>query len=520
MSFVDFKEVSISNPGTSTKYGADDTLQIMQILNGKVVTSRQVRIKNPFQFIDHVEIKAPAVLPASPTAANIRHIVVDPADNHFKIQKTGGTMIDIDALVANTWNAAAAETVTNKTLQVDLNTLSHSTTNSAGELLVNNGTKYNRKGKGAALQILRTNSGASDIEWVDPSMISGGGEVNTTSNIGTGTGLVGVYKQKTGVNFELKSLRANSTNISVVDDVANNRINLDVNLGGISLSSLAGQVSLTSQVSGVLPVASGGTGAGSLTGLVKGAGTGALTAIANGTNGYVLTMSGGAPAWVALPPSGGTGFFPDVTKWGGFWGGSTNGTGILAGAVGYGDAVTGDQTNATDNFTIFTTDNADAAFAGFKTLVTVTRRDYNPVLNFRFKCPELTHSHIWMGFYSDANMAQDAGSDSPCDSKTGFLFGFSDAHANFQYMYNDGAGTGVAINTGIAKNSTVHDLQLEFDNVAGKVKGTLDGTVTTPAGTADTPGLTTPLFVHFGVEAVGSNAEPLSLGYCKLVQAH
>src|SRR5215831_14268817 len=168
MSFTDFKEVSVNNPGTSSKYGSDQLLEIMQVFNGKIVTSRQVRIKNPFQFVNHVELKAPTTLPASPTSANIRYLVVDPADNHLKIMKTGGGIIDIDTVVANVWNAIAAETIQNKTESVDLNTINHSTTNSLGELLVNNGTKYTRRAKGAALQILRTNSAATDIEWIDP----------------------------------------------------------------------------------------------------------------------------------------------------------------------------------------------------------------------------------------------------------------------------------------------------------------------------------------------------------------
>lgn len=520
MSFTDFKEVSISNPGTSTKYGADQTLEIMQILNGKIVSNRQVRIKNPFQFIDHVEIKAPATLPAYPTAATVRHIVVDPSDNHFKIQKTGGTMIDIDALVANTWNASAAETVTNKTLSVDLNPVNHSTTNSAGELLVNNGTRYTRKAKGAALQILRVNSAGTDLEYVDPSGITGGGEVNTASNIGTGT--VGVYKQKTGVNFELKTLRAASTNFSLVDDVANNRINMDVNLSTITLSSLAGALNLASQVTGVLAVTNGGSGASSLSGILRGNGTSPVSAIANGTTGQLLTMVGGVPTWATPGASSNTAFYPDVTKWGGFWGGSTAGTGLFAGANGYATSsgsITGDQTSsATDQFTVFTTNNSDADIAGFVTPCSMTRRDYNPILNFRFKIGNTANSHVWMGFDSDAAMNLNAGADHPLDGITGFLFGFSDIHSNFQLHYNGGGATAAFLDTGVAKNSTVHDLQMEFDNVAGKVKATLDGVVKTPAGTASTPATTTPMFIHFNIEAVGSNAVPLSLNYAKIVQ--
>ena len=48
-------------------------------------------------------------------------------------------------------------------------------------------------------------------------------------------------------------------------------------------------IDLTSQVSGLLPVANGGTGAGTLTGLVKGNGTGAMTAVTAPTGAVVGT---------------------------------------------------------------------------------------------------------------------------------------------------------------------------------------------------------------------------------------
>jgi hypothetical protein len=516
MSFTDFKEVNVSNPGTSTKYGSDDLQEIMKILNGKVVASRQVRILNPFQFVDHVEIKAPAVLPTYPTLATVRHIVVDPADNHLKIQKTGGTMIDIDSLLANTWNASASETLTNKTISVDLNPVNHSTTNAAGELLINNGTRFARRAKGAALQILRVNAGATDLEYVDPSGITGGGEVNTVSNVGTAG--VGVFKQKTGVNFELKKIKAASANISVTDNVGANQVDLDVNLAGITLGSLAGAVSLSTQVTSTLGVANGGTGAVSLTGLLKGAGTGPLTGIANGTTGQLLTMVGGVPAWQTPAASAsGNAFFPDVTKWGGFWGGAAQGSGLFSGATINGVSITGDQTSSTDNFTTFITDNSDASVAGFVTANTVTRRSYAPVLNFRFKHGDTSNGRLWMGFNSDQVMQLNAGGDSPLDGISGLLFGYSDSHSTYQITYNGGAGSATFISLGTAKNTSVHDLQLEFDNTTNKVKVTFDGAVTTPGSSANTPATTTPLFVHFNTEAIGSNSIPLSLNYSKLV---
>lgn len=73
-----------------------------------------------------------------------------------------------------------------------------------------------------------------------------------------------------------------------------------------NLKTVAGIVNLSTQVTGTLPVANGGTGKSSVTAgaLVYGAGTSALTELANGTQGYVLTAGASAPTWGGI--SGGT----------------------------------------------------------------------------------------------------------------------------------------------------------------------------------------------------------------------
>jgi hypothetical protein len=97
MSFSDFKEVSINNPGTSTTYGSDDVNEIMRIFNDKVISNRKVRIKNEWEFTDHLDIKAPGVIPGNP-GANSKRMYVDPNDLHLKAKSTGGTVIDFDIL--------------------------------------------------------------------------------------------------------------------------------------------------------------------------------------------------------------------------------------------------------------------------------------------------------------------------------------------------------------------------------------------------------------------------------------
>ena len=67
-------------------------------------------------------------------------------------------------------------------------------------------------------------------------------------------------------------------------------------------------VSLTTAVTGTLPVANGGTGAATLTAnnVLLGNGTSALQAVAPGTSGNVLTSNG--TAWTSAAPAGGITF--------------------------------------------------------------------------------------------------------------------------------------------------------------------------------------------------------------------
>lgn len=64
---------------------------------------------------------------------------------------------------------------------------------------------------------------------------AGGGEANTASNVGTGG--VGVFKQKTGVDLEFKKLNAGSAKITITDDTGNNEV--DVDLGSVAITDLS-----------------------------------------------------------------------------------------------------------------------------------------------------------------------------------------------------------------------------------------------------------------------------------------
>ncbi len=64
----------------------------------------------------------------------------------------------------------------------------------------------------------------------------GAGEANTVSNQGAGG--VGVFKQKTGVDFELRNINAGSNKVAVTLDAPNNEIDIDVSEANLNMANL------------------------------------------------------------------------------------------------------------------------------------------------------------------------------------------------------------------------------------------------------------------------------------------
>ncbi len=99
---------------------------------------------------------------------------------------------------------ALAQTLTNKTLSSDLNTLNHSTTNTLGDLLKNTGSKYDRFGKGAALSRLRVNSAGTDLEYADIEQAEAASSPvadNTNTALGTGIRVYAFFTLPTTERF-------------------------------------------------------------------------------------------------------------------------------------------------------------------------------------------------------------------------------------------------------------------------------------------------------------------------------
>jgi hypothetical protein len=197
MSFTPFKSVNINNPGTATAYGSDDLNEIMRILNGEIVSNRQVKIKNPWVWQDNFDFLAASVTPGNP-AANSKRFYVEPSNNHFIMKSSSGGTIDFDILGAGSVGEA--------------NTTSNAGTGGVGIVLAKNVLD---------LPFKSINAGSSKITVTDDTTNKNididVAEGNLThNNIG---GILGVTKGGTGLNSLTSQalLKGNGTgNVSLI----------------------------------------------------------------------------------------------------------------------------------------------------------------------------------------------------------------------------------------------------------------------------------------------------------------
>jgi len=99
MSFTDFKEVALPTSGTSSKYGSQDLLDVMQILNGKTVSGRRPKVANQWLWQGPQDI-AEIVAPSSPSAGTQR-FYIDAADHIPKMKDSSGVVTPFSAAGSN-----------------------------------------------------------------------------------------------------------------------------------------------------------------------------------------------------------------------------------------------------------------------------------------------------------------------------------------------------------------------------------------------------------------------------------
>lgn len=99
-----------------------------------------------------------------------------------------------------------------------------------------------------AERILRAMWGGYYTSIVREFTTAGGGEANTGSNEGTGG--VGVFDQKDGVNLEFRNINAGSDKVTVTNDSGNKEIDIDVDPSNIPTSELNNDAGFITSIAG------------------------------------------------------------------------------------------------------------------------------------------------------------------------------------------------------------------------------------------------------------------------------
>jgi hypothetical protein len=183
MSFTDFREVSNPASGSSAKYGSQDLFDIMQILNGKIVSSKRPHVANPWRWEGGFDMKE--VGPPTTPATGYQTLYVDSTTHRLALKNTNGSIIDLGVLgmvspmIQRTgwWTPASGTTLT--------------TANSTGGIF----TAHTLTGTGTVSNTFDNTDGV--LSNITSGAVSGNivGLVSPTTGVGIGRRLFGAKAQ-------------------------------------------------------------------------------------------------------------------------------------------------------------------------------------------------------------------------------------------------------------------------------------------------------------------------------------
>lgn len=454
------KILNLNSPGTATTLGGDDYDYINKYLTGvDQSTLDPVIIKTNTTFWDN---RLKFYNPLTTKAISIRTLAV--LNNYDFTIPLLSSNDEIVGLIT-------AQQLQNKTIHINQNTIKHSTTNAIGDILVFNGTRYERVPMGTTPgYVLGIKSDLSGLEWISAPVPGVTGETNTGGNIGTAG--VGVYHSKSGVQLRFKKINATANGrIAVTDDTTNNEI--DIGIQG-------------------------------------------------GTDGQFLKTVGTTPTWSTLTSAYGT-VLPDGAsftgpKYGTFNGGAHDGDRMLAGTTTYGTLDAIPQTTWT--YTKFTSEDEDDALCGFSTDL-ITAKQHNPNVRLSFK-HDIASEKGWAGLLSTKTYPLGSGGDDPLVNASGIMVGYNDTDTNWLIKWNNGAAVPQVYNTGLPKGGGNKKWRLSIDHatnsVSAKTGETGAETTYVNANTTQVPSTLTGLALHLVGASVAGTVMSLQMDFAQITE--
>lgn len=390
------------------------------------------------------------------------------------------------------WSASFAETLSNKTIGIDSNTIKESITanNTTGAILVNNGTKYATRARGSLGTVLQASS--TDLLYA----------LIGDQNIGPHT--------TTKITITDKSLLNSAL---IYNDQDNN---------------LGAHFQDIQQISEPLPPASG------VRRLFSDASNNSNLSVMTDTGQVISLETIAASSWSAsatetltnktIDPA--TNNIPNVqtfagiVKTGHFYGtGAETGSGIFTQFLQQpnGTAIR-QRTSASGIWQHYSTDATTSATCATRTLDTFVARAQNPTFSAKIRMPTtIANQRVYVGFTSD--VTQDPKNGNFLDGKHGVMFcygyqiGDGDGSTGHWYiMCNNGAGTSFLQSTGITAFVGKIAIVLKFDDVNNKVSWSINGGAFSDI-TTQVPASTTLMGEAWGIQTTTTSTRDLDVFY-------
>jgi hypothetical protein len=186
-----------------------------------------------------------------------------------------------------------------------------------------------------------------------------------------------------------------------------------------------------------------------------------------------------------------------------------NKTGIVKGTTLSGTLGIGSFDNSHGKSNTFTSGAVGGNQAGLRTGATYTQRGFNPTFAIKWKLDEAgANIRFYAGWTTSGSAI--ANSDDPLNAAVGFGIAILTTQTNYRIIYNDGAGSTVSTDTGIAKDTLVHTFLAWGDENGQLFWWSLDDS--TPASiSTDIPASTNGLASQFTATAVNADAKVLDV---------